>query len=391
MDVRLASKFLPPSRSVWMAVVATLVLFALPRHGEATVRAAPAEDVDTKAVDRAIKKGVEYLKARVRDTDMFATPTNHQYHFEELVLYTLLKAGEEAIPRTDPVIKQLLARCLEKKLDRTYEVSLRAMILQELDPRKYKIRIKECAQWLADAQCKNGQWSYTKTEGKKNTATPSWTRSLRPPTRTSTRTILKRVPTRIQKKIEGKAAGDNSNSQYAALGVRACWEAGMIFPDEVLLKARGHWESTQGADGSWGYHGAPPYASMTHGGLASLAIYVALTGEGPKNSDHLRNGAKWIATNFSVTSVAKAPGGRNAWQPKFSLYCLYGLERAGMLYDVDAFGSHLWYKEGATHLLKTQKGDGAWVERYYPTHEAGTCFAILFLKKATRPIASIDR
>ena len=61
-----------------------------------------------------------------------------------------------------------------------------------------------------------------------------------------------------------------------------------------------------------------------------------------------------------------------------------------MLYQTDTFGGD-WYILGAKSILKTQNGNGSWGKR-----EAGdkandvwkTCFAILFLKKATRMIAT---
>ena len=58
-------------------------------------------------------------------------------------------------------------------------------------------------------------------------------------------------------------------------------------------------------------------------------------------------------------------------------------------------GAHDWYREGATYLLKEQKGDGSWNAKPgdgFMVHD--TSFAILFLRRATRPlsdVASVDR
>ncbi|MBV8881254.1 MAG: hypothetical protein JO332_14910, partial [Planctomycetaceae bacterium] len=75
-------------------------------------------------------------------------------------------------------------------------------------------------------------------------------------------------------------------------------------------------------------------------------------------------------------------------------YYLYALERAGMLLDVPTIAKHDWYAEGAAAILDAQKADGSWfggANRCKPTWD--TCFAILFLKKATQrlEVASEDR
>jgi hypothetical protein len=65
-----------------------------------------------------------------------------------------------------------------------------------------------------------------------------------------------------------------------------------------------------------------------------------------------------------------------------------------MLYDTPFVGNHDWYLDGAQVILKAQKPDGSWAESgpatMRPTWD--TCFAILFLKRATRPLViSQDR
>jgi hypothetical protein len=79
---------------------------------------------------------------------------------------------------------------------------------------------------------------------------------------------------------------------------------------------------------------------------------------------------------------------------EFLYYYLYALERAGMLYDTALIGNHDWYLDGARVILAAQKPDGSWAESgpatMRPTWD--TCFAILFLKRATRPlVVSVDR
>ena len=65
-----------------------------------------------------------------------------------------------------------------------------------------------------------------------------------------------------------------------------------------------------------------------------------------------------------------------------------------MLYDTALIGNHDWYLDGARVILAAQKPDGSCAESgpatMRPTWD--TCFAILFLKRATRPlVVSVDR
>ena len=70
-----------------------------------------------------------------------------------------------------------------------------------------------------------------------------------------------------------------------------------------------------------------------------------------------------------------------------------------MLYVTQTMGKHDWYLEGAKAILDAQKPDGSWLVSDYfrsPPDRPGwdTCFAILFLKRATRPlldVPSVDR
>jgi hypothetical protein len=62
-----------------------------------------------------------------------------------------------------------------------------------------------------------------------------------------------------------------------------------------------------------------------------------------------------------------------------------------MLAGTTTFGDIPWYEQGARFLIEVQKPDGSWGRRAVAEQNTwDTCFAILFLKKATRGIASVD-
>ena len=73
-------------------------------------------------------------------------------------------------------------------------------------------------------------------------------------------------------------------------------------------------------------------------------------------------------------------------------YYLYALERAMILTGNERLGTRTWYADGAKLLLETQKPDGSWALDDWGKDTWDTCFALLFLKRSTRPlVASTDR
>jgi hypothetical protein len=208
----------------------------------------------------------------------------------------------------------------------------------------------------------------------------------------------------VKKNRDGAGAGDNSNSQYAALGIRACHDAGIVFPQDAIGKARQWFIDTQekdekgavatgpggGLPRGWGYRAgaeAASYGSMTAGAIGAICIYDFILGIEFRKDRAAIDGLAWLAANWTVENNPKRPN----W---FHYYYLYGVERAGMLFDTTRIGTHDWYAEGANHLLDHQNPDGSWGTAENLNNTTwGTCFAILFLKQATHrlDVASTDR
>ena len=55
-----------------------------------------------------------------------------------------------------------------------------------------------------------------------------------------------------------------------------------------------------------------------------------------------------------------------------------------MLFGTERIGSHKWYREGAEVLIENQEKNGSWKR-----NTVKTCFAILFLRRATRPLGGV--
>ena len=89
-----------------------------------------------------------------------------------------------------------------------------------------------------------------------------------------------------------------------------------------------------------------------------------------------------------METAKKAPHGVG-----YHYYYLYGIERVGALSGRKEIGGKAWYPRGATFLVRNQQGDGKWVDTtcMNPKDVLGTCFALLFLKKATPPAVTISR
>jgi hypothetical protein len=295
------------------------------------------------------------------------------------------------------------------------------MCLEELDRVKYQNKIKECAQFLVDNQCANGQWSYgeptpfvpgTPTTGS-GAAVASGAKEVggAEPGKREKPKVVRRVS--VQKTRQGPASGDNSNSQYAALGLRACHDAGITLPKETVIKPAKRWWATcqlgekgkdtavatgtavMGTPRGWSYTTAEPaYSSMSAGAIGAVCIYDYILGEDWKKDRVVADGLAWLTKNFSVTENI-GPCQTGGQHPKeFLYYYLYALERVGMLYDTALIGRRDWYLEGAQVILAAQKADGSWAESgpatMRPTWD--TCFAILFLKRATQPlVVSVDK
>ena len=368
----------------------------------AVASAALAQAVDEAKVDQAIKKGVEFLRT-AKSPDFH----NGYKNSDVLILWTFIHAG---VPHEDPKFKTLLDGVLSEPLEKTYKVALTAMCLEEIDRVKYQEKIAQCGQFLVDNQCKNGQWNYgSPTEFIKDVKVPNAPKAVASgggaagPGMTVAKDgkpkVLQHVA--VKKMKDGPDSGDNSNTQYAALGLRACFDAGVTLPEGVILLAVKWWRESQFKDPKkdekkavasggtaisgkvegWNYKDEnaqadkPPYHAMTAGGVGSLVLYDYMLDRKWKDDSFVKGGMNWLTVHFEV----------NAW----NTYYLYGLERAAILFGTEKIGDHFWYAEGATALINAQHEDGSWgkdTDWFNTTWD--TCFSVLFLRRATRALVA---
>ena len=384
----------------------------------------PNVAVDQASVDKAIAKGLQFLKTS-------DSPNTHVGDSDELKLLTMIDGG---VPDSDPAVQTLLKKALDAPLDKTYKVALLAMCLEELDRAKYQQKIAQCGQFLLDNIKPNGGFCYGEATAFANDVTyPMPKRDVAsggpkaPPADAGEAKGKPEVRNKIKltKKKEGPAQrSDNSNCQYAALGMRACHDAGIVFPKTEIERCRQYWVATQhpgekgaakdrpaiasgggsipvGDPRGWCYsdgqgtdcgHGGNAYGSMTAGAVGAVCIYDYMLGKDWKKDKTVLDGLAWIDKNWSVTENIGPPETAKGQTTGWLYYYLYALERTGMLYDTALIGNHDWYLDGARTLLAAQKADGSWDASHFKHPTWDTCFAILFLKRATkRLVASTGR
>jgi hypothetical protein len=184
---------------------------------------------------------------------------------------------------------------------------------------------------------------------------------------------------------------DNSNTQFAMLGVWTARRAGVPMERTLALITRRFRES-QAPNGGWSYphmvpgRGSTP--SMTGAGLLGLAVGLGLANPDsspgqartPPRNTAVERGLEALSESIGQPLEARR---RNRWAG-INLYFLWTLERVGVLYNLRKIGDKDWYAWGAQMLLDTQHDDGGWHTGGYPGSmlTTDTCFALLFLKRA---------
>mgnify|MGYP002010804039 CR=1 FL=1 len=138
-----------------------------------------------------------------------------------------------------------------------------------------------------------------------------------------------------------------------------------------------------------------PYTAMTGAGVSSLAYVLERVRalELPASPLHAqaeqaaRGGLAWLQHHLKD---ALAPGG-DGMTRAFPYYALWSLEKGFDSTHVQRVAQQDWWRLGARWLLEKQEQDGSWqIEsdvRGPSLVRARTCFALLFLSRATLPAA----
>lgn len=330
----------------------------------AMVDYAPAE-VTPEQVREAIQRGVNYLKSQqgAARGGWRERPTQPG-GVSALCTLALLESGE---PPDSPAVQRALAylRGLGQP-SATYASALQIMAFCAAEPKKDLLLIRRHAEFLTSTQIVGGpvegSWSYGRTG-----------------------------PT---------VSGDNSNSQFALLGLYEAEQVGVEIDQRVWQRAAEYWRRCQHESGAWSYDGAGlqrATGSMTCAGIAAMVIASGQMHEGDarvvgqaieccgpqQDQMPVERGLQWLASQFSVQAN---PG---TGSPSALFYYLYGLERVGRLTGRRFIGRHDWYREGAQMLVRQQDQlSGFWRGQGLGEDDelVATSLALLFLAKGRRPV-----
>jgi hypothetical protein len=316
-------------------------------------------------VAAAVLRGVHFLRQDVADDGICTHRGRPSPGATALAVAALRASG---VKKDDPAILKALTvsilpeeefgltKAVSRWQNHTYTIALRIMALAAVDPEAYKHKIQALANRLASGQLKNGQWTYYCGDGYRATAQGA------------------------------RKFGDNSNTQYALLGLRAAVSAGAEVHQDTWMRGMVFWLEVQLPRGYWGY--TPPKTkgaslSMTAAGISSLSICLeGLYGR--------KRAAEMILQSTSLQRGHVAQGRYLLLHGGFEqthYYGYYGVERACILTGVQKFNDYDWYKAGARLLLGDQGDGGEWISKVRSYGAAvDTAYALLFLKRATTPI-----
>lgn len=336
----------------WIAVI-LLPLAAL----LTPIKSARAE-VDAAKVQRAIDRGITYLRATQNERGGWGEYPGQSCGLSSLCTLAMLNSG---VPRDDPAVVRSMRYLRSFEPIETYSLSLQTLVFCQLGAAGDLRRIRHNVDTLVRSQKitgnRTGAWDYG----------------------------------------AGKGSGDPSNAQFALLALGAAQDRGIQIDPEVFQRSLDYWTKRQ-RDGAWSYRGGGGLSgSMTCAGIASTVIArsgiqassskvngdnIQCCGGASEEKDPVEEGLEWLARNFTMQVN---PGGDSLT----FYYYIYALERVGRLTGRRFIGNHDWYREGAERLLELQdefrgfwSGNGGTEANIDVT----TAFALLFLSKGKRQV-----
>jgi VWFA-related protein len=317
-------------------------------------------------VARAIARGVAFVKAQQGPNGAWSYSFNHN-HALGITALAGLALLENGVDYADSAIAGAAeaVRTLAPRSDQTYDLALAILFLARAQAQTQGPNddlIRRLAGRLAGGE-QGGMWTYTVPLDRDEAATGS-ARTGRGMPRKSRRSIV----------------CDNSNTQFALLGI---WAAGRhgFDANEALEAIDGHFRDSQNRDGRWGYRiGQGGTDAMTCAGLMGLAISAARPKAAERQTARARGAALAADPAFAKALGAVARDARQI-NPQSDIYYLWSLERVCValgLRDLDGLD---WYAAGARDLLGIQRDDGSWPDQRWGSLP-NTCLALLFLRKA---------
>jgi hypothetical protein len=353
-------------------------------------------------VNAAIERGVAHIRTLQKPDGTFDPYSGQEIGTMALCIYTLVSCG---VPADDPDVEKALNLLCASELTGTYEQAVGLMAVER---------------------------AYTPPEELASRGAEQGRRLVRnlPPQR---RTWCERTAAALEAGSSAPGTwgypnagndlnrADTSNTQYAVLGLHAASRLGIHAKEQTWLGVLRHFGQVREGDGPKGTvsllragqavtetaaasvvskvagfryraNERRAWGSMTCAAISSMSIArdelrrMKSAKLGAKIEDEIDAGIlgawAWLDRHWGVDRHPEKPG--RDWYYWY-YYWLYSLERAAILDAVQRVGGRDWYFEGAAELLARQKPDGLWDESG-GNHTTETCFALLFLKRATAPL-----
>ena len=384
-------------RALW-AGCAAIVVWA--------VAGSAARAVDQEAIDKAVDRGVEFIRGdgALTGVDASMQPPGAT----ALVGLTLLECGVAA---DDPAVRHAaeVVRQAAVTMTQTYSLSLSILFLDRLDDPADEPLIQSMAVRLMAGQNSSGGWTYTcpvVADAEVRRLTSAAHDAPKPgkgPDGKPVKPTVKDLPKEIRDQLTRinssptanilTGSGDNSNTQFAALALWVARRHGLPV-DQALARVDQRFRATQNADGGWSYTPVESVpgplsgstATMTCAGVLGLevghgAASAAATEKGKAAPDLAADRALKKALAALGTAVGAPTDGKDVPSAGGkSYYFFWSLERVAVILDLDTIGGHDWYAWGSQILVANQQADGSWRGEYPAVVD--TCFALLFLKRA---------
>jgi len=446
-----------------------------------TMTAETATAVDAEQVTIAVQKGAEFLR-KEHAPRMNYNGGERGMGQAALIGIALLEAG---IPATDPSLQQItnFVRTQGLIATQTYGLALAIMFLDRLnDPRDIPL-IQVLGVRLYRGQNVAGGWTYNSWEeipaieaqrlaavlygpgfaggsqavqppnksgtGKETVPPASGFPVLSPDRSSAAARETPRLHPEAARQLlavrrdivvsgrRGLGSGDdNSNTQFALVGLWVAARHGLPIHDAFALIESRFLRTQNPADGGWNYsQGGASTPAMTCAGLLGLAAGAAArdamlvnrptdpaqtpdsskpahgndpffqpkkdnsaqaetfpeSEAPPKNAREaaLKAGLKALGQVLASTQQAAPPAGNpppaaqqieNFVGLGNTFYLLWSVERVAVALNLPTIGGVDWYDWGAGYLLAKQRPDGSWDGSTYPA-DINTAFALLFLLK----------
>jgi hypothetical protein len=381
---------------------------SLPSAGAVTlllagVLATPAQAVEQRDIDLAIRRGVQGLKRMQRASGKWPL---EQIGATALAGLALLEAGEKP---TDPSVQRAAHAVRDRipEMTKTYGIALSILFLDRLGEPADIPLIESLTVRLLAGQNSMGGWSYTcptlpaaerqrlrdLIKGRKLVGAEAAPRvekkrtfeDLSPETQRQLRMLA------LAPGADDAVGGDNSNTQFAIIALWVARRYGLPI-QQALARVNLRFRASQAPNGTWAYTISETpspeggSATMTCAGLLGLAVAhgVALDGASDKKHLNIDRDVSLKAGLIAVSSAVGVPTNGLAPIPRIqgkAYYYLWSLERVAMILDLKTLAKKDWYNWGAELLIANQLPDGTW-RGEYASSGADTCFALLFLSRS---------